>query len=245
MEIFQFLKKIKRSYQLTELLVTCFLWNLNRAHTVYKFLFFFAIFSFFSIIYSLYIGKYSFYILNSALWWTNFAMATPLIKTYLVFLFCSFLFIYHWYWPDLLCGSTVIQIRFLTQSIIHTHCLILFVYVAGLGQLHIPCAQLSCGGELDSVLGAGDHDSVTDLWQVAADTGKLPRGHLHHTTVLLLLERTTEGQRSGTVWMKSTFDAKHKEKPDIYLLEYPAAPRPGPSISSHNLTPSPDLLVKR
>lgn len=45
----------------------------------------------------------------------------------------------------------------------HTHSLVLFVHIAGLGQLDVSCAQLARGGELDSILGAGDHDGVTDL----------------------------------------------------------------------------------
>lgn len=87
-----------------------------------------------------------------------------------------------------------------TQLNSHTYCLVLFVYIAGLGQLDVSCAQLSCGGEFDSVLGAGDHNGVTDLGQVAADTGKLPGGHLHHTAVLLLLEGATDRERSGVVY---------------------------------------------
>ena len=69
-----------------------------------------------------------------------------------------------------------------------TYSLVLLVNVAGLGQLDVPGAELSGGGELDSVLGTGDHDGVSDLGEVPADTGKLPRRHLHHTAVLLLLE---------------------------------------------------------
>lgn len=80
-----------------------------------------------------------------------------------------------------------------------THSFILFVYVAGLGQLDVSGAELSSGRELDSVLGAGDHDSVTDLGQVTADTGKLPRGHLHYTAVLLLLEGQMGTGQSRTV----------------------------------------------
>lgn len=68
-----------------------------------------------------------------------------------------------------------------------THRLVLLVHIAGLGKLDVSCAQLSRGRELDSVLGAGDHDGVADLGQVAADASKLPRGHLDHAAVLLLL----------------------------------------------------------
>lgn len=84
----------------------------------------------------------------------------------------------------------------------HTHSLILFVYVAGLGQLDVSGAELSGGRELDSILGAGDHDSIADLGQVTADTGKLPRGHLHYTAVLLLLEAQMDIGQSGTACIK-------------------------------------------
>lgn len=72
-----------------------------------------------------------------------------------------------------------------------THSLLLFVNVAGLGQLDVSCTQLSCGRELDSILGAGDHDGVTDLRQVTADASELCRRHLYHTAVLLLLSGQT------------------------------------------------------
>lgn len=123
----------------------------------------------------------------------------------------------------------------------HTHSLVLFVYVAGLGQLDVSCAELSSGRELDSVLGAGDHDGVANLGQITADTGELPRGHLHHTAVLLLLEGQMDIGESGTVYMKRKSDTKGQGKGADYLLEYPAAPHPGPSISSHNLRLSPGL----
>ena len=89
-----------------------------------------------------------------------------------------------------------------TKSNSHTHSFVLFVYVAGLGQLDVSGAELSSGRELDSVLGAGDHDGVADLGQVTADTGKFPRGHLHYTAVLLLLRVQMDMRRSGTVCIK-------------------------------------------
>lgn len=83
-----------------------------------------------------------------------------------------------------LCLLVFIATRNSLQS---THRLILFVYVAGLGEFDISSAQLSWRRELDSIFGAGDHDRIPYLGQVTADTGKLPRGHLHHAAVLLLL----------------------------------------------------------
>lgn len=121
----------------------------------------------------------------------------------------------------------------------HTHSLVLFVHIAGLGQLDVSCAQLAWGGELDSILGAGDHDGVADLWKVTADASELPGGHLHHTAVLLLLEGQADMERLATVWGKPCRTQIEDVTAD--LPEYQAAPHPGPSVSSHNLTPSPGL----
>jgi len=128
--------------------------------------------------------------------------------------------------------------------VFHTHSLILFVYVAGLGQLDVSCAQLSWSGELHSILGTWDHDSVADLRQVTADTCKLSRGHLHHTAVLLLLVGQTGG-RSATAHRMSTTVTKVKGTVTDYLLEYRVAPHPGPWASSRNPRPSPDLQEQK
>ena len=69
----------------------------------------------------------------------------------------------------------------------NTYSLLLLVHVAGLGQLNVARSQFSGGGELYSVFGAGDHDRVPNLGQVAAYTSKLPRWHFHNTAVLLFL----------------------------------------------------------
>ncbi len=45
--------------------------------------------------------------------------------------------------------------------------LLLLVHVGGLGELDVANTDVAGGGELDSLLGAGDHHRLTELRQIA------------------------------------------------------------------------------
>lgn len=61
-----------------------------------------------------------------------------------------------------------------TQTTPYTYSFLLLVHIAGLGQLDVAGAQLSRGRKLNSILCTRDHDGVTNLRKVTADTCKLP-----------------------------------------------------------------------
>ena len=61
---------------------------------------------------------------------------------------------------------------------------LLLVHVGGLGQLDVAHPNVSGGGELDSLLGAGDDHGLTELGQVFDHSLELSRRHLDHRSVI-------------------------------------------------------------
>ena len=60
------------------------------------------------------------------------------------------------------------------------------VNIGSLGELDVTHSDVSGGGELDSLLGAGDDDRLAELRQVADHAGELSGGHLDHAGVVSL-----------------------------------------------------------
>ena len=73
------------------------------------------------------------------------------------------------------------------------HLFALLVNAGILPELHLPRPNVSGGGELDAVLGAGYEHRVPKLRQVPADALKLVGGHADNGTVLRVLDMRVKG----------------------------------------------------